>query len=238
MKIRFRYATSDSSFAIPDGGTGWIIDDIVLSATPLVPNTAKLYNHKGELKGYSTAVTKIKGGNTFNDFIAVNRSNTAALLNWHTPGELDGTYKVERSIDKGVTFKEIGTVNTTGEKADFQSYGFTDASPAEGVNLYRIHHIGSNGAVDYTDLKALTFDKAKVVQVSPNPAKDRLRVIIPGNTKSATLQLTDGSGKVIKTYKASGQIIELSLPALPSGVYYLNVIKSDGTASQHKVVIE
>jgi extracellular elastinolytic metalloproteinase len=238
VKVRFRYATSDSSFAVPDGGTGWIIDDIVLSATANVTNTAKLYNQNGELKGHSTAVTKIGGGNTFNDFIAVNRNNTDALLNWHTPGELNGTYKIERSVDKGVTFKEIGTVNTLGEKANRQSYNFTDASPAEGVNLYRIHHISSNGVVDYTDIKLLTFNNTKAVQVSPNPAKERLRVSIPGNAKAVTLRLTDGSGKEIKNYKESGQIIELGLPMLPAGVYYLNVIKADGTTSQHKVVIE
>ncbi len=238
VKLRFRYATSDSSFAVPDGGTGWIIDDIVLSASANTANTAKLYNQKGELKGSSTVVTKIKAGNTFNDFIAVNRNNTSAQLNWHTPGELNGRYKVERSVDKGVTFKEIGTLNTTGENVDVQSYNFADASPSEGVNLYRIHHISNNGVVDYTEIKALTFDNKSVIQVSPNPAKDRLRVTIPGNMKAATLQLTDGSGKVIKSYKESGQIIQLSLPALSAGVYYLNVIKADGTTSKHKVVIE
>ena len=42
VKIRFRYATSDNSVATPDGGTGWIIDDILLSASPTVTNTAKL----------------------------------------------------------------------------------------------------------------------------------------------------------------------------------------------------
>ena len=238
VKIRFRYATSDNSFAIPDGGTGWVLKDIVLSATASITNTARLYNSKDELKGYSTVVTKIEAGNSFNDFIAVNRDNSEAQLNWYTPGELNGAYKVEKSVDKGVTFKEIGTVNTMGGDEATRSYNFTDVSPAAGVNLYRIHHIGSNGTVDYTDIKALTFDNAKAVLVTPNPAKDRLRVTIPGNTKAVILQLTDGSGKVIKSYKESGQIIQLSLPALSAGVYYLNVIKADGTTSRHKVVIE
>ncbi len=238
VKIRFRYATSDSSYAVPNGGTGWIIDDIELSASAAVTNTARLYNQQNELKDYSTVVTKIKGWRFFNDFITENRNNTEALLNWHTPGELSGSYKVERSVDKGTTFKEIGTVNTTGSDADLQSYNFTDASPAEGVNMYRIHHISSNGTIDYTDVKALTFDNAKGVRVFPNPAKDKIQVSIPGNSKAVTLQLTDGLGKVIKIYKATGQSVELSLPALSSGVYYLNVIKTDGTTSKHKVVIE
>jgi len=237
-KIRFRYATSDSSFAIPDGGTGWVIDDIVLSASPSVSNTAQLFNQKNKLTDYSTVETKIKGWKWWHDFIAVNHNNTDALLTWHTPGELNGTFKVERSVDKGVTFKEIGAVNSTDNSADVQTYQFTDAAPAEGTNLYRIHHIGSNGTVDYTEIQSLNFDNLKGINVYPNPTKDRINVHIPGNNKSVTLQLTNGLGKEIKTYKAAGQNITLHLPALAAGVYYLNVIKADGTISKQKVVVE
>jgi len=51
------------------------------------------------------------------------------------------------------------------------------------------------------------------------------------------IQLTDGSGKQIKNYQAAGKDIELRLPGLSRGVYYLNIIKSNGT-STHKLVIE
>jgi len=237
VKLRFVYATSDSSFAVPDGGTGWVVNEISLSASASVTNTAKLFNMNNDLKGISTVVTKIEGDTTKN-FIAVKRNDAEALLTWQKSGELIGSYKVERSDDKGLTFKEIGTVNTKGNKVGTQSYNFVDASPAEGTNLYRIHHVSGNKTVDYTEVKALTFNNARGIQISPNPARDRIQVYIPGNSKNATLQLTDGLGKNIKTYKASGQSIQLNLPALSAGVYYLNVTKSDGTISRHKVVIE
>ena len=239
VKIRFRYATSDNSFSVPDGGTGWIIDDISLSATALISNTAKLFNGKRELKGWSTVVTKIKEGKANTDFVAVKHDETQAWLTWHKPGELNGTYLVERSADNGVTFKSIGTVktmNNMNNNSDVQSYSFADASPAEGLNLYRIHHISRNGAVDYTDIKALTFD-LKTIQVYPNPARDKVKINIPGNDGQVIIQLTDGSGKQIKNYQAAGKDIELRLPGLSRGVYYLNIIKSNGT-STHKLVIE
>jgi hypothetical protein len=59
VKIRFRYATSDNSSAVPDGGTGWVIDDIVLSASAAITNTAKLISSENETKGTSTVTTKI-----------------------------------------------------------------------------------------------------------------------------------------------------------------------------------
>ena len=149
---------------------------------------------------------------------------------------LPDKYQVERSTDNGVTFKSIGNLNTKGDKAALQSYNFPDASPSEGLNLYRIRHTGTSGAVDYSAAKAVIFDKA--IQVYPNPAKDKLNISIPGNNnKTATLQLTDALGNQIKTYRASGEKIELKLPVLSAGAYYLNVIRTDGT-SKHKIIIQ
>jgi len=112
---------------------------------------------------------------------------------------------------------------------------FSDISPADGINLYRINHTSIGGTVDYSNAKAVVFNKS--IQIFPNPAKDKLSVSIPGNNKPVTLQLTDSKGTQIKTYKAAGANIRLNLPVLAAGTYYLNVIKTDGTSS-HKIVIQ
>jgi hypothetical protein len=62
-------------------------------------------------------------------------------------------------------------------------------------------------------------------------------VSIPGNDKTITLQLTDNKGNQVKSYKATGEKIQLNLPAMASGTYYLKVVKTDGS-STHKIVIE
>jgi len=236
VKIRFRYATSDGSPAIP-GFSGWDIGDIKLSASASITNTAKLFYEKNNaLLASSTAVTKIKGEEVNTDFVAAKYNETEALLTWQRPGEINGTYHIERSTDNGVTFRAIGTVKTIGNNSNTQSYSFKDAAPAEGLNLYRIHYIIGEGA-DRTNVKALTFDNLKAVRVYPNPAKDKIKISIPGNNKTAVIQLTDGLGKTIKTYYTAQKNTELNLPALPSGFYYLNITKTDGI-SRHKLVIE
>ena len=198
VKIRFLYATSDNSFPEPPGGTGWIIDDIVFSASPPITNTARLFNRKNELKGSSTVTTKIKGKNVPSaDFVVV-KHDTEALLTWHTPVEINnGTYQVERSTDNGVSFKAIGTLNTVSDDAELQPYNFTDASPADGLNLYRINHVSSNGSIDYSDVRSVIFDNLKGVEIFPNPAKDKIKVYIPGNDKTVTLQLISSLGNQI-----------------------------------------
>ena len=172
VKIRFRYATSDNSIATPDGGTGWIIDDIVLSASPMITNTANLFNKKNELKGSSTVTTKIRGNNVPSaDFAAV-KHETESLLTWHTPVEINnGTYQVERSTDNGASFKAIGILNTVSDNAELQPYNFTDASPAAGINLYRISHTGINGAIDYSEVRSVIFDNLKGVTDISKPRK-------------------------------------------------------------------
>jgi extracellular elastinolytic metalloproteinase len=238
VKIRFRYATSDNSFAVPDGGTGWIMNDIRLSASPAIANTAKLFNGKGELKGLSTITIKIKGKNIQSaDFVAV-AQNTDALLAWHSPHETNnGTYEVERSTDNGATFKAIGALNAVSSNEDLQHYTFKDAAPIEGLNFYRIKHVNTKGVVDYSEVKALVFENSKTVTVYPNPAKDKVKVFIPGNSKSVQLQLINALGKQIKNYQMIGQRMELNLPRLSPGVYYLNVIRN-GNISKHKIIIE
>jgi hypothetical protein len=80
-----------------------------LSAAASVTNTAWLYYKKDELKGWSTVETKVKGKNLGTDFIAMKRNESEALLTWQQPGELNGTYQVERSTDNGKSYKLIGT---------------------------------------------------------------------------------------------------------------------------------
>ena len=120
---------------------------------------------------------------------------------------------------------------------DLQPYNFTDASPADGMNQYRINHVSSNGLVDYSDIRSVIFDNLKGVQIFPNPAKDRIKVYIPGNDKTVTLQLVSSLGNQIKSFRMAGQTMELNLPVLSHGVYYLNIVRN-GSTSKHKIVIE
>ncbi|MEO8764657.1 MAG: M36 family metallopeptidase [Ginsengibacter sp.] len=238
VKIRFRYATSDNSFAVPNGETGWILYNIVFSASPIATNTAKLFNQAYELKGSSTVMTKIEGKNIPSaDFVVVKR-DAQALLSWHTPAEInDGTFQVERSTDNGTSFKAIAILNTVNENADLHPYNFTDAGPSDGLNLYRISHTGSNGAVSYSDVRSVLFDNLKGIRVFPNPAKDKIKVYIPGNDKPVTLRLMNVIGNQVKTYRMAGQNIELNLPVLSPGTYYLDIRRNSST-SRHTIVIE
>ncbi len=236
-RIRFRYATSSNSFSVPDGGTGWIIADILLSATANITNTAILFDSKKAVSGFSTVITKIKGKNIPAGDFVVEKQHTKALLTWHTPEELnEGIYQIEKSINNGASFKPIGRLNTIKGHKDLHFYNFTDKSPSAGLNLYRLKNITSKG-VNYSVVKKLSFENLKVVNIFPNPAKDRVKIFIPGNNQTAILQLMDATGKQINNYRMPGQNMELNLPQLSSGVYYLNVIRN-GIVSKHKIVIE
>ncbi len=237
VRIRFRYATSDNSFVDPFVG-GWVIDGIILSASPAALNTAKLFDQENKLRGSSSVEIKIEGKNLPSfDFVAV-KHNTEALLTWHTPVENNnGFYQVERSTNNGANFKAIGSLTSVDDKEEIQSYDFTDASPGDGLNLYRIKHVSINGAVDYSGARSVIFDNLKGVKVFPNPAKDRIMVCIPGNDKPVTLRLINASGNQVKTYRMTGQNIELNLPVLSHGIYYLDIRRNTGK-SRHTIVIE
>lgn len=71
------------------------------------------------------------------------------------------------------------------------------------------------------DIKANKMEFSKVVDVFiyPNPALGQLR--ISGNGKIQSLVLYSGNGREITKFQYTGKEIELTLPQLPSGLYFI-----------------
>ncbi|WP_017731763.1 S8 family serine peptidase [Nafulsella turpanensis] len=67
--------------------------------------------------------------------------------------------------------------------------------------------------------------------VYPNPAKEQLQIQVPEISGKSVLHLQDASGKLIKTYSvnAGQSLFELSVQALPQGLYWLRLQTEKGT---------
>lgn len=59
--------------------------------------------------------------------------------------------------------------------------------------------------------------------VYPNPAHDKLTVSIPSSMIKPLLQVLDMNGKVVGTYRRSGQTVDVSTASLPRGIYLLRI---------------
>lgn len=235
IMLRFAFACDDLQ-----GGDGWYIDDINISHFAAVINNVQLYNAGNSLMSIADTISVIKAGAlplTWGKFNAVKQNNTA-LLTWNTLYEINtGRFAVERSAD-GNNYKEIGSVQAAGTGGGKADYTFTDAAPLQGVNYYRIKEYDKDGKFNYSDVRSLTFDGINgVVSISPNPAKSKVSVTVSGNTKPLKVYLVNGAGQKLQSYDMAGEYLQINLPPVAAGVYYIR-IEGDGTSYDHKLVIQ
>jgi aminopeptidase N len=81
---------------------------------------------------------------------------------------------------------------------------------------------------------------AAAVQVFPNPAKDQLRITLPGNSGPVQVLMTDAFGRTVFTTflpVSSTPVLEVRLPQLPAGMYDLHITGGAFSATRPVVVL-
>lgn len=154
-------------------------------------------------------------------------------LTWGTAMEQDVRgFSIERSADAR-EWRSLGTSPAMGGGTHNFNYSFTDAQPLAGANYYRIRQDDLNGAATYTAIKKVLMDADAAtlsLAAAPNPFSNELRIALNSATGgTATLQLTDMSGRVVATatlaVKAGMQSLRLpQFGGVQPGVYQLSAL--------------
>lgn len=160
------------------------------------------------------------------------RKNNAVNVEWKVENELDiRHYEVERSVD-GIHFSKIGQNVSANNSSTYQ---FSDESPLQGLNYFRVKAVENNRRIKYTNIAKLYFGKnASGITVFPNPVSDgRINIYLTGGDKGDYhANLFNSNGQLIQTTKL-GQLngttnttVEIN-KELPHGNYILEVVKPD-----------
>jgi extracellular elastinolytic metalloproteinase len=83
----------------------------------------------------------------------------------------------------------------------------------------------------------VTVKNTGVISVSPNPATNNVTLTISGNKKSLNVDLVNASGQQIKRFNMIGESLQINLPKLSSGMYYLK-ISGDGVNETRKLIVQ
>mgnify|MGYP001485200044 CR=1 FL=1 len=168
-------------------------------------------------------------------------------LNWQTITETNNQrFEVERSTD-ALKFTSVGTVATKAVNGNHQgqlNYQFTDATPAPGVNYYRIRQIDKDGSSEYSKMVKVSYNiqesNSIVRNYYPNPVSDKLFIQLGAGIRQVeTVRITDASGKIISAQKPAVSpegIMNVSTKGLRSGLNFATVILPDGQQSTIKVM--
>lgn len=164
-------------------------------------------------------------------------------LRWETAMEENvARFAVERSTDGVNNFREVATVKATGNSKTKVSYSADDTKPLS-MGYYRLLSVDNDGTKNYS--KVITIDrrnkKFAVVEVTPNPTTDAIRVNFDVKTKGeVSVSLTDALGRVVMTQNqatvAGNNNLSLDMSSLATGTYFLSL--SDGANTTVERVVK
>jgi aryl-phospho-beta-D-glucosidase BglC (GH1 family) len=224
---------ADNSMTVINRSTGAVVDPNIMSAL---------------LTGFNNGTNTISGCATalpvnYLSFTGEQQEGTSNIvLKWAIDDKQDSDhFEVMRSSD-GITWTKIGEVASDAYNILLPlEYTYTDTSaePAK-VNYYKIIEVGLNGAITVSKMISVSPYFTNDFKVLPNPNTGIFTVGLNGFQEKVYVSMYDALGKLIYTSSTSSgtaKYIEIYLPELRDGIYYLSIADSRGSRCK-KVVVE
>ncbi|HLP32808.1 MAG TPA: ice-binding family protein [Bacteroidia bacterium] len=152
-------------------------------------------------------------------------SNGHVYLNWLTATENNNNFFTVQRSEDGLVFKDIATINGSGNSVVPVYYSTVDYSPHNGLSYYRLKQTDFNGNFECLKTIASHTRASASINLYPNPAGDNSTTLIIEGEKGNTVlvELTDLAGKL---HYSTNTLIEsdnyfLTIP--------LNKLKTKGT---------
>ena len=180
----------------------------------IIPNYT--FRASSTLAATCTAILPVKLG-----YFNAEVDQKKVILQWQVLNPEDTKSFVVERMDKTGQWITIHTVSANDAQTGYQS---EDNDPMGGYNNYRIRVIEKNNGILYTVVRRVFVGVTmETFTIFPNPAKDRITIKGRFNA-SATIQLTDATGKMILNTKTlSPDNAEIKLPQLSPGIYMLHI---------------
>ena len=159
------------------------------------------------------------------------------ILHWNTVNEVNvNHFEIERSSN-GREFVQVKSQKAKG-KNEKNEYEYTDPVNRQLSSInslyYRLKMIDKDGKFSYSPVRYIRFEKGLFVDIFPNPAKDKLQVVVNSDITTTTdmqIQVVTSDGKIANNYKLeiqeglNNKTIDIS--QLQRGNYYLKIIYSN-----------
>jgi hypothetical protein len=113
--------------------------------------------------------------------------------------------------------------------------GCTDApllapnAPAQTANLYTFAACSQVGIREYENAGLLQ-------SIYPNPSADVVKLVFENANSTHTIQLTDISGKILRTESTDKLEYSLEKNTIAPGIYFLRISNASGQSSTHKII--
>ncbi len=187
-------------------------------------------NQSLEISGFSTDATPSLLPVTYAS-LSAKQILGSVQVSWTTSMEENNShFDIERSVD-GSNWEMIGSENGVGFSTEEVSYTFTDYSPAQGTNIYRLKQVDFDGQYSYSKVMVVLVNNGmaeETIQLFPNPSKGVVNI---KGIESPKVTVFNTAGTAL--YVSQNQTT-LNLDFLQLGVYFLQIESQDGEVSRHR----
>lgn len=168
-----------------------------------------------------------------------------ALLRWQSAQEINTAYyEIERSFD-AVNYTALPRVTAAGESSIPRNYQYKDLNvkatlPAGSNIYYRLRTTDKDGKQTLSAIVVLTVSASNIMYaVFPNPARDFVTISAGQNAPAANTNITlaDASGKTILQQPMRIAQERISVAALASGTYFLQITNGAKSVYTQKIII-
>lgn len=172
------------------------------------------------------------------DFYGKKLNNTVQLF-WETATELNNShFEIERSAD-GKNFNTIGEVIGNGTTLEVQKYSFTDKTPFNGVNYYRLKQVDFDGQFEYSKIISITKKVlAQDIRIAPNPAKTKFNITFPSTMEQKIrMEIFNMNGQQVRSQilNVAGGLQTINISNLQTGMYIINLTTNSGVITKRIV---
>jgi hypothetical protein len=216
---------------VPAGGSTTFTVRFLPVTNGIKNATITINNNDGDEGSYDFAVQ----GEVFTlpvdlKLFTATKNNNRTKLHWITSSESNNRgFEIQRSID-GINWTPIGFVPGAGNSSVDISYNFIDATPQKGKNNYRLRQIDYDSREKFSEVRSVIFNELYTI-VYPVPAADN--VIIDAKDPKllgTNAIIIDHTGKIVKQITMLKMQVQVSLAALPTGIYLLKM--NDGSVTR------
>jgi hypothetical protein len=142
---------------------------------------------------------------------------------WVVAAESNAKQYIVQHSTNGSVFVPIGKRLALNAGSGNASYNFEHVNAPPGKNFYRLQIIDNDGTFKLSPVRLVTIGTGNVVNVYPNPVKDKVNVSITRQDgKPSAVRLLTQFGQELWQQKVSGTV-QIDMTKLAAGVYLLQV---------------
>ena len=111
----------------------------------------------------------------------------------------------------------------------YETFGLTVSEVKKAVDDLNAAIAAFEKSVIKTDIPSVAIE----TKVYPNPCVDEIEIISPATLHKISISGTFG---IVKTYVVNGSNVRLDVSALPTGIYFLQIVTKDGIITTKHIV--